>query len=167
MKIPKLITLNGLKRKRKGKAVSLELAKALHAGKLVYIFSGQWQQYWGPNGSGYTPYTPEFPKANHSVAGAYSWEDALERTWHCGPEKQIKFEFIDTAALEEAAIRSAANMGAPKFDRIESSPGGGQTYFYDGDRLAMIIDMPYEQFKEAMSKNLTKDQSNDTTTKSS
>lgn len=94
MKIPKLVTLNGLKRKRDGVTIPFEEAKALHLGKKVYIYSGQWQQYWGINGSGYTPYTPENPKEGHSVAGIYTWEDALARTWHCGPEKKISYEFI-------------------------------------------------------------------------
>lgn len=52
-------------------------------GKYVHIVSGQWGCFWGPDGSGYTD-----KKAD---AGIYTFEDAWSRTYHCGPEKRIRF----------------------------------------------------------------------------
>ena len=40
--------------------------------------------------------------------------------------------------MEEAALESAANMGAPTFDRIVQNEDG-QTIFFDGDHPSLII----------------------------
>lgn len=50
----------------------------------------------------------------------------------------------ELAAVEDAALKSIANMGTPEFDRIVDS-GDGRTLLLDGKRLSMIIDMPFEQ----------------------
>ena len=47
----------------------------------VRIWSNEHRAYWRPNGCGYTT-EPE-------MAGMFDAEDAVERTRHCGPEKQI------------------------------------------------------------------------------
>lgn len=48
----------------------------------VRIWSGEWKQWWMPNGQSYSP--------NIEDAGIYDVEDAFKRTRHCGPEKKIK-----------------------------------------------------------------------------
>lgn len=50
----------------------------------------------------------------------------------------------ELASIEEAALKSVANMGSPEFDRIVDS-GDGRTLLMKGRRLSMIIDMPFEQ----------------------
>lgn len=50
----------------------------------------------------------------------------------------------ELATIEDAALKSVANMGSPTFDRIVDS-GDGRTLLLDGKRLSMIIDMPFEQ----------------------
>ena len=59
---------------------------ARFAGKFVYIWSGQWHAWWGPNRSGYTTRMDE--------AGVYTFEDAWACSSHCGPEKKIVYETI-------------------------------------------------------------------------
>lgn len=54
------------------------------AGQFVRIFSHEWGAYWRADYSGYTPKRDE--------AGIYKFEDALEHTFHCGPEKGIEYE---------------------------------------------------------------------------
>ncbi len=50
---------------------------------------------------------------------------------------------LDQDTIEEAALEAAANMGAPEFDRIVAD--GDRTLLMQGDRVTMIIDMPFEQ----------------------
>lgn len=52
----------------------------------VYIHSGQWGQYWGSDGCGYTN--------NPANVGIYEIEDAWNRVAHCGIEKRISFQLI-------------------------------------------------------------------------
>ena len=59
---------------------------AKYAGRLVRIWSGEHRTYWRANYSGYT--------AQRRDAGCYLFQDALDATRHCGPEKRIAFEFI-------------------------------------------------------------------------
>lgn len=54
------------------------------AGAHVRIWSGQWQQWWRPEASGYT--------SDFTEAGVYTFEDAWSRSSHCGPEKRIAYE---------------------------------------------------------------------------
>jgi len=65
---------------------NMEKMVSENKGKMVYIWSGQWNAYWGSNGSGYTT------KAND--IGVYDIEDAWRRVSHVGIEKRISFEFI-------------------------------------------------------------------------
>jgi len=54
--------------------------------KYVYIWSNQWKAYWRPRGAGYTD--------NESSAGIFKFKDALNRSGHCGPEKQIQYHKV-------------------------------------------------------------------------
>lgn len=92
MRKTKSITLVGLYRKTKSEG---EAAK-FHTGRLCWIWSGQWNQWWGPKRSGYTPYLPGEAPAHHTEAGVYEFSDALAATWGAGPEKEIKFVFTDS-----------------------------------------------------------------------
>ncbi len=61
------------------------LKKKFH-GKPVRIWSDQWEAYWRPRG-GYT--------ADGLAAGVFDFDDAWDRTHHCGPEKKIEFRLLD------------------------------------------------------------------------
>lgn len=52
----------------------------------VRIHSGQWEQYWGVNGAGYTN--------NPDHIGIYDIKDAWRRVSHCGIEKRISFQIV-------------------------------------------------------------------------
>lgn len=52
-------------------------------GRKVYIYSNEHEAYWRANGQGYT--------LNEEDAGEYQFEDAYDRTKHCGAEKRITF----------------------------------------------------------------------------
>ena len=52
----------------------------------VRIWSGQWGAWWCPEGEGYTDQPDR--------AGVYTLSDACAWTFHCGPEKQIRFERV-------------------------------------------------------------------------
>ena len=53
------------------------------AGKMVRIWSGEWDSWWRPDGCGYT--------TNETEAGIYKFEDAVTRSYHAGPEKRIEY----------------------------------------------------------------------------
>jgi hypothetical protein len=57
--------------------------RAKMAGRRVMIWSNEHRAFWGQNGCGYS--------MNRNGAGVYRFEDAWNRTFHCGPEKQIAF----------------------------------------------------------------------------
>lgn len=73
--------------------LSLEAIKAnpdlrdMYSGELCRIYSAQWGYYWRPQYSGY---------GSREDAGVYTFRDAIDRTHHCGPEKGIWYEFVDT-----------------------------------------------------------------------
>lgn len=67
------------------KALADSRLRAAWSGKLVYIWSHEHNAYWRANGSGYTCRVTD-------GLGVYDFEDAFERTRHCGPEKMIEFE---------------------------------------------------------------------------
>lgn len=52
-------------------------------GKQVRIWSNQWCAYWRAGGAGYT--------TDEAQAGVFSFEDAYQRTKHCGPDKMITY----------------------------------------------------------------------------
>jgi len=58
----------------------------------VYIYSGQWQSFWRPNGGGYTN--------DLNQAGVYTLADAWNRTSHCGPEKDIRYLRVPEGELK-------------------------------------------------------------------
>lgn len=70
-----------------------ELAKQFN-GMQCRIFSQQWGYYWRENCAGY---------GQLSSAGTYDFDDALNSTHHCGPEKGIWFELLSKQAGEVAA----------------------------------------------------------------
>jgi len=57
-----------------------------HGEKPVRIWSRQWGAYWRPGCAGYTTRLNE--------AGTYTLSDAFDSSSHCGPEKQIYYDFI-------------------------------------------------------------------------
>lgn len=57
-----------------------------NADALVFIYSGEWKGYWGPERCGYTDRREE--------AGVYTLADALDASHHCDPSKQIYYEFL-------------------------------------------------------------------------
>ena len=54
------------------------------------IYSAEWGYYWRPKGAGY---------GSQSEAGMYSFQNAYMTTKHCGPEKQIWYEFAENAEV--------------------------------------------------------------------
>jgi hypothetical protein len=70
---------------RKEWRARMEKLVADHPKAKVRIHSGQWGQYWGVDGCGYTN--------NPDHVGIYEIEDAWNRVSHCGIEKRIEFEF--------------------------------------------------------------------------
>ncbi len=59
-------------------------------GREVLIRSREHGAWWRTNACGYS--------LELSGAGVYLFEDALDRTNHCGPEKKIQFDFIARVA---------------------------------------------------------------------
>ena len=57
--------------------------KRKFADKAVVIYSAQWLAWWRPNAHGYTDKLED--------AGLWSIDQAINKTSHCGPEKQIRF----------------------------------------------------------------------------
>lgn len=57
-------------------------------GRKVLIFSREHMSYWRPGAAGYTTDPDE--------AGVYDFAEAYAHTMHCGPEKRIEFETVDT-----------------------------------------------------------------------
>ncbi len=57
-----------------------------HGNKPVRIWSNQWGAYWRTARAGYSFLREE--------AGTYTFSDAFDATSHCGPEKQIYYDFI-------------------------------------------------------------------------
>lgn len=62
-----------------------------NAHKNVLVWSAQWGAYWREMRAGYT--------SDPRQAGVYSLFEAYEATSHCGPEKQIFFEFLRTEPI--------------------------------------------------------------------
>ena len=58
------------------------------AGLQVRIWSGEHRAYWRSMGNGYSWDTEE--------AGVFDFEDAYNRTNHCGPEKKIIFHIVES-----------------------------------------------------------------------
>ncbi len=75
-----------------------------HRQRVVRIRSGQWGAWWRPNRMGYTD--------RIELAGLYTLIEAWEATCHCGPEKEIYFDFV------EKLIRPPLGV-IPKFIWIE------------------------------------------------
>lgn len=55
----------------------------------VRIYSEEWRSYWRGKGNGYTEKETE--------SDIWPIEDAFNRTYHCGPEKQIQFIGVNYA----------------------------------------------------------------------
>lgn len=67
--------------------IQLEKFKTENAGKNCYIFSEQWEKYWGIEGiSSYSP--------SKEQAQIYTVEQAVKKIMHCGPEKKIKLILV-------------------------------------------------------------------------
>ncbi len=62
-----------------------EKVAARLSGRLVRIWSGEHGAYWRKNGCGYTD-------GKRVWAWALPFEQAFDKTRHCGPEKKIVFE---------------------------------------------------------------------------
>ncbi|HBA32908.1 MAG TPA: hypothetical protein DCZ12_02085 [Gammaproteobacteria bacterium] len=62
------------------------------SGLICRIYSNEWFSFWRQNGCGY---------GSRSEAGIYQFEDAYLSTNHCGPEKKIWYEFVESE--QEAA----------------------------------------------------------------
>lgn len=75
--------INSIRRKSPSK-IAEYLKK--HGEKPVRIWSGQWGAYWRAGRAGYA--------MQRNEAGTYTLSDAFDATSHCGPEKQIYYDFI-------------------------------------------------------------------------
>lgn len=64
-----------------------------NAHKKVLVWSAQWGAYWREMRVGYT--------SDPRQAGIYSLLEAYEATSHCGPEKQIFFEFLRSEPIAQ------------------------------------------------------------------
>ena len=62
--------------------------RAAWAGKLVFIWSHEHNAYWRAEGKGYTV------RMTGGGPGVFDFNNAFERTRHCGPEKGVEFEEI-------------------------------------------------------------------------
>ena len=73
-----------------GRTFSLEELKAdpraRLSGMIVRIWSREHGAFWRENGAGYA--------SSMDGAGAYAFEDAWNRTRHCGPEKGIEYVVV-------------------------------------------------------------------------
>lgn len=76
------VTLNGIKRR----GLVDWKAREKWLGRHVFIYSSEHHAYWRSNGNGYV--------CDIEGAGHYLFEDAWDRTKHCGPEKRIEFHTI-------------------------------------------------------------------------
>jgi hypothetical protein len=118
---PKKVTLKGLKARYD--SILSAIARSPIREKRVLIWSGQHGQYWGQNRCGYTPYQPGMAPPNHSEAGIYKLQEALEATWHCGPEKRITFEvYSERLDKEEAGLLHGLAMAAAYLIRNRDEP---------------------------------------------
>ena len=81
-----MIQLNQINRIRKNSPDKIFKFIKKHGEKPVRIWSRQWGAFWRPGRCGYTYQRDE--------AGIYTFEDAFDATCHCGPEKQIYYDFI-------------------------------------------------------------------------
>lgn len=81
-----MIPLININRLRHAKSKYWITFSTRHAKRLVLIYSKEWWSYWRPNSGGYTKCA--------CSAGVYSFEEALNASGHCGPEKQICYEFL-------------------------------------------------------------------------
>jgi hypothetical protein len=77
-----LARINGL-RKLNSERVTEFLLR--HGERIVLIWSAEHRAWWGPGRCGYTTDPRE--------AGVYTLANAYDATSHCGPEKQIHYEF--------------------------------------------------------------------------
>ena len=76
-------------------------------GVKVRIWSGEHQLWWRPDSCGYTDAVSE--------AGVWMFEAAYRRTSHCGPEKQIIYDPVDsTAFMDEKDRRLVALQRAQR-----------------------------------------------------
>jgi hypothetical protein len=67
-----------------------ERTKAKFTGKMVRIWSGEWQAWWRPKSCGYTN--------DITQAGIYTFQEAWATSAHCGPEKRIIYEIVEDGA---------------------------------------------------------------------
>ena len=86
LKITSMIPLNKINSIRRKSPRRIEEYLKKHGEKIVRIWSRQWGAYWRSNRAGYTMQRDE--------AGVYTLSDAFDATSHCGPEKQIYYDFI-------------------------------------------------------------------------
>ena len=84
---------------------------------VVLIYSCEHAAYWRANGAGYTTCQRD--------AGRYTFGDAWGRTYHCGPEKKIIFEFAHRALspLEAALDKLRAEIRGPDRGAVLGDPG--------------------------------------------
>lgn len=78
------VTLNGIKRRGLTKWAD----RLNWIGRPVAIYSGQHRAWWRWGACGYTD--------DINQAGEWKFEDAYDRTKHCGPEKRIEFISMGT-----------------------------------------------------------------------
>lgn len=79
------VTLNGLR------SIDFKV-DARWLKRKVYIWSREHGAYWRPNAEGYT--------SDKTQAGIYGFEEAFDRTKHCGREKRIEYIAIPRVTLQ-------------------------------------------------------------------
>ena len=96
------VTLNGLR------SINFKV-DARWLAKQVYIWSREHGAYWRPEGSGYTD--------DKAQAGVFGFEDAFERTKHCGREKLIEYIAVPRTPTTRPTGREGIAMRTGKDGR--------------------------------------------------
>lgn len=121
----------------------------------------------------------DYPWLDRSIASGTELTEHVGPTYGCVTEGgiacdvpgiqgfiEIPLDAIEWAPtqeeIEELYIKARDNFGSPKFDRILADDENGRTLFYDGDRLSMIVPIPFEKFDAMMNEAVNKGVYDDT-----
>ena len=87
-----MVPLNQINRMRQAGSTGVAVFILRHGPRYVLVYSAEHGAWWRPGNCGYTLLRDE--------AGVYTFLQALRLTQHCGPEKDIRYDFVQPAELE-------------------------------------------------------------------